>query len=218
MPVIQNISIEQMKLARKARSADVFRRPHAGDISQAIVEGKKALDLMTEFSIVELNREVLEAPPAALVGGRYQISKNGPVPLRPNLSRRRVDGRLLWVEIDEGLVAVLDSIHDEMMMGLCRGSPPSSFADLTQVFSLLALLARNGFIRGIKGHVDKTIVDAKRFLRLHLTERCNLSCIHCYADSGPHAECNNELSPQQWINILSDFSFVGGAARSFYRW
>jgi radical SAM protein with 4Fe4S-binding SPASM domain len=96
------------------------------------------------------------------------------------------------------------------MLQLCGGVAPALVVDSPSLQKLVGLLARNDFIRGVKGHADSEIIDAKRFLRIHLTERCNLSCIHCYADSGPDVRSSGELSEQRWLEIITEFAQLGG--------
>ena len=36
--------------------------------------------------------------------------------------------------------------------------------------------------------------EGLQFLWLEITGRCNLSCVHCYADSGPSVNVDNELT------------------------
>ena len=56
------------------------------------------------------------------------------------------------------------------------------------------------------------------FAWLELTNRCNLTCVHCYAESGPHAETQNALTPEQYAAALRSIrgqgcrqvQFIGG--------
>lgn len=56
------------------------------------------------------------------------------------------------------------------------------------------------------------------FLWLELTNRCNLKCTHCYADSGPHVQDDNPLSTDEYRALLRDafelgcrqVQFIGG--------
>ena len=55
------------------------------------------------------------------------------------------------------------------------------------------------------------------FLWLELTNRCNLQCVHCYADSGPTAE-KGTLSKADYIGLMREafrlgcrrVQFIGG--------
>jgi radical SAM protein with 4Fe4S-binding SPASM domain len=53
---------------------------------------------------------------------------------------------------------------------------------------------------------------------LELTQSCNLTCAHCYANSGPMVNRSNELSLSEWTEIVNDvlnygidiITFIGG--------
>jgi pyruvate-formate lyase-activating enzyme len=56
------------------------------------------------------------------------------------------------------------------------------------------------------------------FLWLEITAKCNLECIHCYADSGPRQSLLGQISTEEWLNIIRDsvrlgcrqVQFIGG--------
>jgi len=47
------------------------------------------------------------------------------------------------------------------------------------------------------------------FLWLELTPKCNLRCVHCYADSGPEMPVTQRMSAGDWINALREASELG---------
>ena len=47
------------------------------------------------------------------------------------------------------------------------------------------------------------------FLWLELTNRCNLECIHCYADSRPTEPINQQMSYHNWLTVLRDAFTLG---------
>jgi MoaA/NifB/PqqE/SkfB family radical SAM enzyme len=47
-------------------------------------------------------------------------------------------------------------------------------------------------------------------LWLELTERCNLKCIHCYADASPRRQSGN-LSPERWEALISEAADLGAS-------
>ena len=63
------------------------------------------------------------------------------------------------------------------------------------------LLSKCGFFRPVDEYSNPT-------LHLHLTNKCNLRCPHCYmrAESG----LDNELSADEFKKLISDFKKVGG--------
>ncbi|MGM7643447.1 radical SAM protein [Nocardia sp. JW2] len=46
------------------------------------------------------------------------------------------------------------------------------------------------------------------FLWLELTERCQLNCTHCYADSGP-TKSHGSMSVDDWISVIDDAAEIG---------
>src|SRR5436305_1338940 len=56
------------------------------------------------------------------------------------------------------------------------------------------------------------------FLWLEITPKCNLSCVHCYADSGPDEPLTQNMAPRDWIRVLDEAAqlscravqFIGG--------
>lgn len=46
-------------------------------------------------------------------------------------------------------------------------------------------------------------------LILEITNRCNLHCIHCYAESGPYEPESYGLTYEDWLSILQDASSFG---------
>jgi sulfatase maturation enzyme AslB (radical SAM superfamily) len=55
------------------------------------------------------------------------------------------------------------------------------------------------------GHLDSGSLD---FLWLELTNRCNLECIHCYADYSPEGK-HSTLSAQRQVELLSEARSLG---------
>jgi len=47
------------------------------------------------------------------------------------------------------------------------------------------------------------------FLWLEITPRCNLECIHCYADSAPQRPLYGELTTEEWCAVLAEAASLG---------
>jgi len=47
------------------------------------------------------------------------------------------------------------------------------------------------------------------FLWLELTARCNLECVHCYADSSPRIPLSQGMSYHKWATVLREGSALG---------
>ena len=54
-----------------------------------------------------------------------------------------------------------------------------------------------------------------RFLWLEITGRCNLECVHCYADSGPKGELYGSMSMADWLTVIDDAAAAGCRALQF---
>ncbi len=63
-----------------------------------------------------------------------------------------------------------------------------------------------------------TDIDKISHLWLEITPRCNLNCIHCYADSAPYRQLSESLQFADWCSIIKEASqlrcdrlqFIGG--------
>ena len=60
-----------------------------------------------------------------------------------------------------------------------------------------------------QGVEDKSLIGELRFLWLEITGKCNLSCTHCYADSGPHVDLHGRMSYGDWARILDEAAELG---------
>lgn len=47
------------------------------------------------------------------------------------------------------------------------------------------------------------------FLWLELTSRCNLECVHCYADSSPMPKQRDKLTSEKYFDLINQASYLG---------
>ncbi len=47
------------------------------------------------------------------------------------------------------------------------------------------------------------------FLWLEITRKCNLTCVHCYADSSPHVPLEGEMSFEDWAAVIVEAAQLG---------
>jgi radical SAM protein with 4Fe4S-binding SPASM domain len=57
--------------------------------------------------------------------------------------------------------------------------------------------------------VNQTDVSPVSFLWLELTNRCNLKCSHCYADSGPDSSSEDTLRPSDYEYLIAEAAEIG---------
>jgi MoaA/NifB/PqqE/SkfB family radical SAM enzyme len=53
-----------------------------------------------------------------------------------------------------------------------------------------------------------------RFLWLEITGKCQLECVHCYADSGPDGD-HGTMSTADWLHVLNQARELGIRAVQF---
>ncbi len=57
--------------------------------------------------------------------------------------------------------------------------------------------------------VEENSLSGLEALSLELTDRCNLNCIHCYADSSPHVPLYDGMRLADWKIVLRESSELG---------
>ena len=57
--------------------------------------------------------------------------------------------------------------------------------------------------------LDEWLIRGLEFLWLELTGRCNLECLHCYADSGPQRPAYESMQLEDWKGVLREASELG---------
>jgi radical SAM protein with 4Fe4S-binding SPASM domain len=153
----------------------------------------------------------------------YRISPSEVLPLTQHLGHHEVDGRHLWIAVEDGKVIVADDVDHEFMNAYMEGCSPlqasarvGSIRGLDDVAAwqaavkFLGRLAAAGFIDGIRGYHSVKKIRPHSFARFHLTQRCQLECIHCYTNSSPHLPRDGELSVERWIRLVEEFADNGG--------
>ncbi|THD79416.1 MAG: radical SAM protein [Phenylobacterium sp.] len=65
--------------------------------------------------------------------------------------------------------------------------------------------------QGICGmaHLATRPAERLEFIWLELTGRCNLECVHCYADSGPSRPLEEGVTLEDWLQVLDDAAALG---------
>jgi radical SAM protein with 4Fe4S-binding SPASM domain len=151
------------------------------------------------------------------------LERSDPLVLVSHLAHHRVDDDNLWIAVEDGKLIVVDDQEHLVVMSLISGSPPIDAAlNLANTsgmsepdawlitLRLVARLAAAGMIEGVKGYHSVKKVRPESFARFHLTQRCQLECIHCYTESSPHLPRKHELPVTRWIELVDAFADNGG--------
>jgi radical SAM protein with 4Fe4S-binding SPASM domain len=153
----------------------------------------------------------------------YRISRVEPLPLIEHISCHKVDDDHLWIGVTDGKVIVLDDDESELMRAFVAVASPDHVAGHAEralgldkaaawkvTAALIGRLSASGFVRGIQGYHSVKKIRPHVFARFHLTNRCQLECIHCYTGSSPHLPDDDELSTERWLQLVDEFAANGG--------
>jgi MoaA/NifB/PqqE/SkfB family radical SAM enzyme len=56
---------------------------------------------------------------------------------------------------------------------------------------------------------EPAVATGLDFLWLEITGKCNLTCGHCYADSGPLGDLHGDMSFEDWVRVLDEAADLG---------
>ncbi|WP_436786034.1 radical SAM protein [Yinghuangia sp. YIM S10712] len=153
----------------------------------------------------------------------YDLSTTKPLPFVSSLVHHQVDDDHLWIAVEDGKLLVADDVDHALLTLLAAGTTPADAARelhrshgldpgaaAEAMAKLVARAAHAGMIRGIRGHHSIKQVRPHLFARFHLTNRCQLECVHCYTSSGPLLPKDGELTTERWIQLVEDFAANGG--------
>lgn len=160
-----------------------------------------------------------ERPPTT-----YDIDMDTVLPLIGHVAHHRVDDAHLWIGVEDGtLLVAQDDVAQTLMTTFVAGaSPLAAAARLGEEYGLdtdeardatgriVARLVAGGFVRGISGYHSVKRIRPHAFARFHLTQRCQLSCKHCYTNSSPLLPKDDELPVERWVQLVDEFAANGG--------
>ncbi len=61
----------------------------------------------------------------------------------------------------------------------------------------------------------ETAAKRLNFVWLEITEKCNLLCSHCYADSGPHQSMEGMMTKALWLRVIDEAADLGVSGLQF---
>lgn len=154
----------------------------------------------------------------------YDIAMDEVLPLIGHVAHHLVDGAHLWIGVEEGTLVVAESepAHALMTAFVAGCSPADASRRLRTDLGLdpdaarratatfVTRLVAAGFVRGMRGYHSVKQIRPHAFARFHLTQRCQLSCTHCYTSSGPLLPKDGELPTERWIRLVDEFAANGG--------
>ncbi len=217
-------ALSEIRAKQRISPKETYATPSPELLSAEWLEERAVLDRETLAhlgGVSQLNKDAEPAKPSS-VDGVFNIPHDTALPLIHDISYRFVSDAHLFIGVLVGTGIVLGDDDSTLMMRLKAGLTPLELVHecesngmsvetaWSKVMGLISRLVSNGFIRGIKGHVDEEIIAPHRFMRVHLTQSCNLACVHCYADSSPVADTTGQLTVDEWKRIISDFAQHGG--------
>jgi radical SAM protein with 4Fe4S-binding SPASM domain len=171
---------------------------------------------------------VLNAPdarPGAAADNKEKlhVSRIEKLNLVDGIVHHLVDDDHLWLGVEDGVLLVLNATEHKVMKAFVAGLTPEQVAerlcgqlglDAKRAWNasaeMVGRLAAAGFIRGFRGYHRVNKVRTNRSARFHLTNRCQLECVHCYTGSGPYLPADDELSTERWIELVDEFADNGG--------
>lgn len=130
------------------------------------------------------------------------------------------DGRYLCVSVrTANWIVISNKVQKEMLYDLIEGKTiqevSDAFPDDTDnlLNKLLSSIMARKFAALSKDDICIEMDDKSKYLNIYLTQACNLRCKHCFMLSGVKLE--NELTVDQWKNVLKDFRSIGGEYVTF---
>jgi len=217
-------ALAEIRAKQRLSPKSTFEKPSPEMLSKEWLEERAILDRETLAHLGGVSQANRDAEPAKLSSedGVFNIPYNKPLPLLTEISYRFVDGGHIFIGVLEGTAIILNDEDSALMMRLKNGVSPMDLVRERQlegesvdetwekITNLISQLVNQSFIRGIKGNTDEKKNEPHKFMRIHLTQSCNLACVHCYADSSPVADTSGQLTVEEWKKVISDFAEHGG--------
>ncbi len=63
--------------------------------------------------------------------------------------------------------------------------------------------------------ISSKAAESLELLSLEITGQCNLTCSHCYAESGPRLSLRGDMAKEDWLRVIDEAAEVGCRAVTF---
>ena len=129
------------------------------------------------------------------------------------------NGRYLCVSVRTANWIVINKVQKEMLCDLIDGKTIQEVSDAfpndtdNLLNKLLSSIMARKFAALSKDDICIEMYDKSKYLNIYLTQACNLRCKHCFMLSG--VKLKNEMTADQWKNVLKDFKSIGGEYVTF---
>lgn len=158
---------------------------------------------------------------------KIEFSMDKGLELPNDIVLHRFGDRHLYIAPEKGMWLTVNNISTNLVQSLRDGSSLSKAIEnimrnfhlsekhaTSELKSLLRQIAIKQFYEATVPEQNITTEAAMDFnLHLHLTQKCNLRCKHCYMDSG--VAYPEELSIAEWKDIIDQFVEMGGRSVTF---
>jgi len=184
-----------------------------GDAPPALVE-----EMLERIRAVRTTPRTIEAD-LRYGDGEIVLDTSKPLGFEDGIVHHLVDDQHLWIAVNSAGVLVLDDRDHDALTRLLDGVPPEGLLDAScasdaeqvraSLGDLLGRMAEAGFIESTSRFVNQRMPTPARFARFHLTKSCQLSCVHCYADSSPSVDRSGEQPTEWWRQTIDELAEIG---------
>ena len=150
-----------------------------------------------------------------IVKKQKEFDLNSTVNIPKKISKYKVDDYCIFIAPDKASFLTTDQAGAEIIDFFEQGLTLKAVIDtlknrgmkqddvISKLHNLLVKIERKSFYEDAE--VNEIKVDTPA-LHIDLTNKCNLTCIHCLRDAGKPAE--NELSTEEWLDVVDRFSDI----------
>lgn len=157
----------------------------------------------------------------------FEFSLDEELKLPRELVLQRFDGKYLFIAPERGIWLTVDEVGAHLIQALKKRSTlANAIGEIERDFGLRkerATFKMKSLLRqiAIKDFCEPSVeagrLTAKKTgdfnLHLHLTQKCNLRCKHCYMNSGVASP--GELTLSEWKDIVDEFFELRGKSVTF---